>query len=211
MILKIKQKKDGYRFSVDSTLLANFITSKKNDVLLEIGTGSGIISLLLCEKFNIKKIYGIEIQKNLYALAKTNVIKKGFEKKIVLINKDIKEIKKSELPQIDIVFSNPPYRHKNSGRKTSNEEKYLAKHEIAIDLESLIKCAYKFLKDNGKLFLVYPSSRLAELMSVMQKNSIEPKRMQVVYASINSKSKLILIEGVKKGRISLEIEKPIIL
>ena len=208
---EIEQDSKGYKFSTNSLLLSDFVKPKEDDILVEIGTGCGIISILLCKNYKINKIYAVEIQDSLYSFARQNIATSKFEKNITLINKDITKIKRGEIPKADIVFSNPPYIPKNRGRKTINEEKYIAKHEEKLDLKTLIKVSYKILKHKGKICLIYPTKRVDELIFEMKKNDIQPKTLQAVFSSSHSNSKLSLIEGVKNGKNGLDIIKPVIL
>ena len=193
MYKKIKQGKDGYRFSSDSILLSEFIETKKNDTLLEIGTGCGIVSILICRKSKIKTIYAVEIQKRLFDFAKKNIIRNSLQDKIILINKDIKKVSFELVPKVDIVFSNPPYYPCASGRNSPNKEKNIAKHEVSLNLKELVKIAYKFLHNKGSFYVIYPSFRQEEVIYEMKKNKIEFKRKE----KIHTKNRFVLIEGVK--------------
>lgn len=205
------QKKDGYRFAIDAVLLADFVKIKANDKnIIDLGTGSGIIALLLAKCFHHIKITGIELQKGLFELAKENVRLNRLEKQAHIENIAIKDIKRSfKAEGFDSVVSNPPYRRFKTGRINPAEEKAIARHEIKTNLEEIIKISKYLLKAKGSLFLTHLPERLAELIYLLKKYKIEPKRMRLVYSREGEDVVFVLIEAVKAGKEGMRIERPL--
>ena len=205
--LKIIQDKEKYAFTSDSALLANFIDAKKSDCCLEIGCGSGVISILLSYKGNPKEIVAFEIQPSAAELATRNIELNKLENKIRLINAPIQDFKKYvNAGGFDIVFSNPPYMKvgKNS-LINEKEEIAISRHEIKLSLEELIENSSKLLKFGGKLYLVHKADRLAEIFYEMKNHNIEPKRMFFVSPSETAAPNIVLIEGKKGGKPGMKV------
>ncbi len=208
--IKLFQAKNGYRFSVDALLLENFISAKRLEKGLELGTGSGIISILLSKRIKKAKIFAVEIQKPLAGRAKRNVILNGLEGKIEILSKDIKELRKAfPTNEFDFVFSNPPFRKPGTGRLSIFEERAIARHEIEITLPELIKTASYLLKHTGKFYLIYHPFRLTELIEALRKSRLEPKSMRFVHSRIGEEAKMVLIEAVKGSGTWLKIASPL--
>ena len=208
--VKLYQHKDGYRFNIDSVLLASFVSiSKKKANLLDIGTGSGILILLLALKYKGLNYYAIEIQESLYRLAKENFKLNNLN--VNLINADIKNFKELFKPnQFDYIVVNPPYFRVNS-TLSENEELNIARYEITLSVEDIFKASKYLLKDKGKLFLVYPTDRLTELIEFGKKYKLELKRSRFIYPCIECNSTHTLGEFVKGGKVGLKVEKPLII
>lgn len=210
--LKILQKKDGFCFGMDSVLIANFAKiSRKNAIVSDLGTGTGIISILVAGKQNPKKIYAIEIQDELVNMAKRSVEYNNLEDKIEVINADIVGISKGEFnKKFDYVISNPPYKKMNTGLINDNQKKLISRHEIKCTLRDVVYEASKLLKDNGVFYLVHRPDRLCDIFNVMREYKIEPKEIQLVYSHVNEEANLVLIKGVKCGKPFLKVLKPLI-
>ena len=209
--LKIIQNKEGFCFGIDSVLLSDFAKNiKKDSVVVDIGTGTGIISILLSKKAEIKKIYGIEIQEEVADMAKRSVKLNDLQDKIQIINKNIKNIfEEIEPNKIDAIVTNPPYMKKNSGIKNENEIKLISRHEIKCNIEDIIKVSSKLLKDNGELYMVHRPDRLVGIIECLRKNKIEPKKIRFIYSKEEENSNLVLIKAVKNAGEFLKIEKPL--
>ncbi len=215
--IKLFQAKDGYRFSVDALLLENFISAKRLDRGIELGTGSGIISILLAKRVKNTEFIAVEIQKSLADRAKRNVHLNRLDERVEILSKDIKELRKIfSTNEFDFVFSNPPFRKMKSGRLSNYEERAVARHEIEITLPDLIKIASYLLKHSGKFYLIYHPFRLAELISMLRKSRLEPKRMRFVHSrrvesptGSGEGAKMVLIEAVKGSGIWLKIAPPL--
>ena len=213
--LNFHQYKKGYRFSIDSPLLANFVfeREKKDLIYLDIGTGSGVIPIIIdyFDKDNIiKKIYGIEIQEELYKLAIKN--SELNSSNIEFINIDINSISKILEPNsIDIVFSNPPYYKVGNGRISPNLQKSIAKHELKLNLEQLISNSYYLLKNRGKIKIIYPIERFFELTTMLKNRKFGISKIVFIYPLKDKSAKLFLIEAIKGIELETEILPSIII
>lgn len=209
---KIIQDTEGFCFGMDSVLLSDFAKEiKKKSKVIDLGTGNGILGILLCAKTELEKIIGIEIQKESFELANKNIIYNNLEKRFEVINVDVKEISKVlERGIFDVVVSNPPYKKENTGLKNEEKRKTIARHEIMGSLDDFLKATSYLLKDKGVLYLVHRPNRLVDICSTLRKNHLEPKRMKFVYPKIDKEPNLILIKAVKNAKPELRIEKPLI-
>ena len=211
--LKIIQNKNGFCFGIDSILISDFAKDiKNNSVGADLGTGTGIIGILLSAKAKIKKIYGIEVQKDVADMARRSVELNGLENKFEVLNINIKNIgEKIERESLDFVVTNPPYKKLDTGKVNENEYKYISRHECSANLEDFISTSKYLLKDKGTLYMVHRPERLADLMELMRKYKIEPKKIRFVYSMVNKDASLVLIKAVKNARQFLKIEKPLII
>ncbi len=208
--LKVKQSKTGYRYSLDPVLVSHFAKPLPGSKIVDLGTGCGIIPIILAYRISKLQITGVEIQKNLAELAKVNIANNNLQGNIKIISSDMKIYEEFFPSQsVDMVITNPPYTKKNSGRINPDSERAIARHEIKITLEELIKVASSLLKDNGKFVIIYPEKRLTELLSVMKGNGINPDRQRLVYTKNNNIAKLVLQSGIKNGGKGLIIEPPL--
>ena len=206
--LRIIQSRQGYRFSVDALLLAEFVLIKDEDLVIDLGAGSGIISLFLATKRKVAFIVGIELQKELASQAQRNVALNELERKIAIIQGDLRHLPLAR-GFADVVVCNPPYRQQRSGRINPDESKAIARHEIAASLDAILAAAKALLKPGGRLTLIYPANRLTEVFTKMRKEGLEPKRLQIIFPHSASYAKLALIEGRLQGRSGLKILPPI--
>lgn len=205
--LKIIQDKNKYNFTSDSALLANFVSTKKSDKCVEIGCGSGVISILVNHKCSPQKILAFEIQSSMADLAKRNITLNNLSDKIEIINAPIQEFEKYiQKATVDVIFSNPPYMKVNEQSLiNSSKEIAISRHEIKLNLQDLIKCSSNLLKFGGKLYLVHRSERLSEIFAEMHKNQLEPKRMFFVSPSENKNPNIVLIEAQKGAKSGLKV------
>lgn len=212
--MKIVQNENYFNFSLDSVLLPNFVTLKSNiSNIIDFGCGNAPISMILSLKTNDNvKITGIEIQKEIYNLALESVKINNLQNRVNLINDDIKNITNYfDTDSVDVVVCNPPYfKNKEDSNINDNEIKAIARHEILITLDDIIYKAKVILKNGGNLAIVHRTDRLIDIISIMKKNNIEPKKIRFVYPKENSESNLVLIEGTKNGKTGLKILKPLI-
>ena len=209
--LKIIQKNDGFCYGIDSVLLSDFAKNiKNNSVVLDLGTGTGILGFLLIAKTNIKKIFGIEIQKEIADMANRSIVMNNVEDKFEIINCNIKDLENNlKIDSFDAIITNPPYKKMNSGKTNVNEIKLISRHEVKAELSDFIKVSFKMLKDKGTLYMVHRAERFVDIMAEMRKNKMEPKRIRFVYSNETSDSKLVMIEAVKNGKSSVKIENPL--
>ena len=209
--LKIIQKENGFRFGIDSVLLSDFAKSiKKNSIVMDIGTGTGIIGILLCAKTNLKKIYGIEIQKEMAEMARRSVELNSLQEKFEILNYDINninEVLKKET--FDYIVSNPPYKKIDTGLINENENKLISRHEIKCNIEDIARVAFRMLKDKGELYMIHRPERLVDVLSELRKYKLEPKSLRFVHSKVNEAPKMFLIRAVKNGKAFLKVESPL--
>jgi len=208
--LKIFQKKKGYRFSLDAAILAHHVHLKPTDVAVDLGTGCGVIPLILVLRTSSTHIYGIEIQKDLAALASRNVQVNGMEGSITILHRDMNDLKSCLKPgTFDVVFSNPPYREALSGRINPEAERAVARHEIKATLSDVVSVAESLLKASGSFVVVYPAARAIDLVVCMRAYRIEPKRLRLIHPKQGSEAILVVAEGVKHGNPGLDVGSPL--
>jgi len=187
----VLQKKEGYRFSVDAPLLADFIQTKRSDDVLELGAGNGIISLLLSIK-PFKHITALEIQESLADMARRNVKLNNLEGKISIIQEDLRQYNPGK--EFDVIFSNPPYIKKGEGHLSSSLEKSIAKHELKCDIFGILEKAAKLLKNKGRAYFIYVAKRKDDLIQAIEKNSLKIKSLRFVHPRQESPPNLLLAE-----------------
>ncbi len=210
--LKIIQASDSYRFSVDSILLLNFIKLKNYEKIIDLGTGSGIIPLLLLGKKKGLAIYGIEVQKNLADMARRSVELNKLHNNINIIQEDFRNLKNIfKNQQFDVVVSNPPYISLRQGKINPSSSRAIARHEINGDLEDIISISNYLLKNKGRIYLIYRSTKLAKLVMALKKYGIEPKIAKFIHPRPGESANLVLLEGIKSGKEELKIEDPMFL
>lgn len=211
--LKIIQNKNKFCFGIDSVILSDFAKDiKKDSIVIDLGTGTGIIATLLCEKTKLKKIIGIEIQKDIAEMAKRSIDLNKLENKFEIINEDIKNINKMiKSNSIDAIVANPPYKKINTGLKNINESILISKNEIKCNLEDIGKISSKILKDKGSIYMVHRPDRLVEIIEIFKMNKLEPKKIAFVYNKVEEEPILVLIKAVKLAKPFLRILPPIII
>ncbi|OPX35869.1 MAG: hypothetical protein B1H12_08300 [Desulfobacteraceae bacterium 4484_190.2] len=207
--LKLIQSKDGYRFSIDAILLAEFVTIRQGDVVIDLGTGCGVIPLILLLTKLVGYAFGLEIQEELAAQAARNVLLNGFDDKMRVVLGDIKKPPIAE-ESADVVICNPPYRQVKSGRINPDPRRAIARHEIMASIDDILRAARNILRKKGRLAVIYSSVRLADILVRMRRFNLEPKKIQIIYPDLNSGAKLALVEAILGGRPGLKISPPII-
>lgn len=210
--LKIVQNKDYFNFSLESILLPNFVEITPNTKkIIDFCTGNVPIPLVLSTRTK-SEIYAVEIQKEIYELAKETITINNLENRIKLLNSDVKEIYNDfETDTFDLITCNPPYfKKQDDSLINENIIKSIARHEILIELEDIIKISKKLLKNGGSLSIVHRTDRLIEIIDLMKKHNIEPKRLQFIYPKRNKKSNLIMIDGRKNGSTGLTVLNPLV-
>lgn len=198
-------------FGMDAVLLSGFAKAKKGDQVLDLGTGTGIIPILMEAKTEAGHFTALEIQKDSADMARRSVRLNHLEKKIDIVTGDMKEASNLFRPSsFDVVTSNPPYMTNQHGLINPELPKAIARHEVLCTLEDVIREGARLLKPNGHFFLVHRPFRLPEIFAVMQKYRIEPKRLKMVHPFVDKEPNMVLIEGVRDGRPRLTVEKPLI-
>jgi tRNA1Val (adenine37-N6)-methyltransferase len=206
--LKLIQSKTGYRFSIDAILLSQFVTIKRGDRIIDLGTGCGIIPLVLLLTRPVGQTFGLEIQRDLADQASRNIVLNGYENRMGLILGDIKHPPFAP-SSADVVTCNPPYRPKNSGRINPDLQRAIARHEMLASLDDILNAASRTLRAKGRLAMIYPAARLVEVLVRMRGFNLEPKKIRVVYPGMESEAKLALIEASLGGRKGLKVLPPL--
>lgn len=193
-------------------LLSDFAKEiKNNSRVLDLGTGTGIISILLCGKTNLKEIIGVEIQKEVYEMAKKSIELNKLENKFKVLNEDLKSLsKKFPANSFDAIVTNPPYKKDNTGLKNENKLKQISRHEIMCNIEDIAKVSSYLLKSNSSIYMVHRPDRLIDIIEALKKYKLEPKNIRFIYPKINKEPNLVLIKATKCGRSFLKVEKPLI-
>lgn len=209
-IVTILQPKKGFRFTLDSLLLADFCRIKPRDRILEPGAGTGIISLVLAKKFPFARFVADEVEPQAYSLLRLNVENNGLVDNIVTVDRDIGHLSRSIANgAFDIIVANPPYTKFGTGRKSPSPERQRARQDQTGSLNAWL-ALHNLLKNKGRYFLVFPASRAAELLSLLQEKKLEPKRLRLVHPSANKPASLVLIESIKGAGTGLEIMPPLL-
>ncbi len=207
--LRLIQSARGYRFSIDAVLLSQFVTIKPRDVVVDLGAGCGIISLILLLEKPVGYVIALEIQKHLVDQAVRNAALNGFMDRMGVLLADLRQVPLGR-SIADVVVCNPPYRRPGSGRVNPDFERAIARHEIMASLNDILSAANSVLKPKGRVAVIYPAGRLVDLIVRMRAFDFEPKRMQVVYPSMEEESKLVLVEGSRAGKGGVKILPPLI-
>ncbi|SKC83719.1 tRNA1(Val) (adenine(37)-N6)-methyltransferase [Maledivibacter halophilus] len=208
--LKIIQNPKGFCFGVDAVLLSNFCEIKRNAKVVDLGTGTGIIPILIAGKSNAEKIYGIEIQKTVADMARRSVQLNNLGERINIINEDLKEVDKIiDVNSIDVVVSNPPYMSPLGGLQNPESLKAISRHEIKCTLEDIIKITGRLLKHNGHFYLVHRPHRLVDIMCLCRKYKLEPKKIRFIHPNRNKKPNLLLLKCIKAAKPELKFLNPL--
>lgn len=208
--LHVIQKKEGFRFGIDAVLLANFAVIKKGHHVIDLCSGTGIIPFIIAGKTEALKITGIEIQEDMVQMANRSVQFNKLYDRVSFINGDLKNLDLlKSIPKADVITVNPPYKLANSGIVNPNDKMAIARHEICCTLEDVIIACRILLKDNKRMFMVHRPDRLADIITLMRKHKIEPKRIQMVHPNTKKAPNIVLIEGQRDGGAFLKWEPPL--
>ena len=209
--LQIIQKTDGFCFGMDAVLLSGFAAVKPGERALDLGTGTGIIPLLLSAKTEGEHFSALEIQDEIARMAERSVKLNHLENKIEIVHGDIKEASRIfGAASFDVVTTNPPYMTAQHGLTNLHEAKTIARHEVLCNLEDIIRESARLLVPGGRFYMVHRPFRLAEIISLMVQYRIEPKRMRLVYPYVDREPNMVLIEGLRGGKSRMTVEKPLI-
>ena len=208
---QIIQKEQGFCFGMDAVLLSDFAQVKNGGRVLDLGTGTGILPILMEAKTKAVHLTGLEIQPEMAEMAARSVKLNHLEDKIEIVEGDIKEASAIfSHDSFDTITSNPPYMIGQHGLTNPEEPKAIARHEVLCTLEDVVSRTAKLLKPGGHFYMVHRPFRLAEIMTMLVKYKLEPKRMQLVYPYIDKEPNMVLIEAVRGGRSRMTVEKPLI-
>jgi tRNA1Val (adenine37-N6)-methyltransferase len=214
--VRVHQNRNGYRFSVDALLLASFSERPAARNIADFGAGSGIIGLLLARKCPGAKVTLVELQERLARLAEKNIELNRLEDRVGVLRTDIKTLSSRDVDAMsplsfDLVVSNPPYRRAKSGFINPDDEKAIARHEIMLSLEDLVKSGAALLKHHGRFCIIHLPERLAEIIYVMRSSGLEVKRLRCVHSTATAAAKMLLVEAVKGAKAGLKVEMPLII
>lgn len=211
--LKIIQNEKGFCFGIDSVLLSEYAKEiKKDSIIVDIGTGTGIIGILLCGKAEPKKVYGIEVQEDVADMANRSIKLNDLEDKFKVINADIKNVIRDNIIEkntVDAITINPPYKEKNTGVINEADSKIISRHETTATLSDFIEISSKLLKDRGSIYIVHKTERLVDIISKMREYKLEPKRIRFIHPKEGADANLVLIKGIKGANKFLKIDKPL--
>ena len=207
----IYQNDDYFAFSLDSVLLANFVTIKLSDKkIIDFCTGNAPIPMLM--SFRTKaRIFGVELQKEIFDMGVDSIVENKMDDQIELINLDVKNIDSViDAESMDVVTCNPPYfKYKDDSLVNENDVKSIARHEVMLNLEDVLKSARYVLKNGGTFAMVHRPERMIEIINLMQKYNIEPKKIRLVYPKMDKEANILLIEGIKNGKTGLKVMSPL--
>lgn len=208
---RIIQDPGRFCFGMDAVLLSGFAKAKQGDRVLDLGTGTGIIPILMEAKTSAKNLVGLEIQPDSADMARRSVRLNGLEKKIEIITGDIKEAESLfGAASFDVVTSNPPYMTEHHGITNPEAPKAIARHELLCSLEDVISQSSRILKPGGNFFMVHRPFRLVDIFVLLREYKLEPKRMKLVYPFADKEPNMVLIEANRGGRARMRVEKPLI-
>ncbi|MBL0389053.1 tRNA1(Val) (adenine(37)-N6)-methyltransferase [Tumebacillus sp. ITR2] len=211
--LRIIQSDEVFSFSLDAVLLAHYVTLRNRDRVLDMGTGNGVIPLLLASRSELPRragIVGLEIQERLADMAQRNVSGNQLQETIEIVNGDLREaVRHFGHESFDVVTCNPPYRPAGIGDASLNPHVAIAKHEITAKLEDVVTAAAKLLKYQGKFAMVHRPDRLADIIALMKLHKLEPKRLLLVHPRAHLRPNILLIEAIKGGKPELRIDPPL--
>ena len=210
--IQVRQERAGYRFSIDAVLLAHHAAPGSEDRIIDLGTGCGIIALIMAFRNPGIKIYAVELQDELVELAISNVKANRLQNRISVLGTDMKKIKPDHVEgPVDLIVSNPPFRRPGSGKLNPDDQRAVARHEIKANLHDIIDAARRTLKMAGRLVTIYTAERTVDILHQMRTEGIEPKHIRMIHSQSSSDAKLVVVEGLKGGKPGLKIAPPLII
>ena len=210
--IRVKQRRGGYRFSIDAVVLAHHAVPHTGEKVLDLGTGCGIIPLILAYRQPQFTIFGVEVQTELAELAVTNIRENQLEDRITVFCEDMKLLTPAiTAGPVDLVVCNPPFRRQGSGRINPNTQRAVARHEIKANLADIIQTSRRMLRTAGRLILIHSDGRLTDILCRMRTEGIEPKFIRMIHSRQDAEATLIIIGGIKGGRPDLKIAPPLII
>lgn len=206
----LNQPGSGYRFSIDAVILSHLVCPVPGETILDLGSGCGVIPIMLACRHPKINVIGVEIQPALSRLARQNVADNHLSDRIRVIGSDMEHLSLADIGgPVDRVVTNPPYRRLHSGRLNTSSQRAVARHELKIDLEALLLTARRVLRNYGRISIIYPSVRIVDLMTAMRSAGIEPKSLTMIHSKPASPARLVAIEGIKGGRPGLAVGPPL--
>jgi tRNA1Val (adenine37-N6)-methyltransferase len=209
--LSVIQSRAGYRFSIDALLLARFAVVRKGNRVIDLGTGNGVVALILASSEPSLKITGLELQAEMAERAARSAALNGLSDRVSIVQGDVRAPERIfSAGSFDIAVCNPPYRRLASGRINPNGEKRVARHEIKANLSDFVRAAAYLLRRGGAMAVVYPATRMTDLIQTMREEALEPKRVRLVHSFESSEAALVMAEGIKEARSGLKIMPPLV-
>ena len=210
--LELIQNPEKFCFGVDAVFLSDFAKVKPGERVLDLGTGNGIIPILLSAKTKGSHFTGLEIQPEMAKMARRSVSYNGLEEKVDIVTGDIKEAAEIFKPAFfDVITTNPPYMIAEHGLRNPEDAKAIARHEVLCTLDDILRDSMRLLQDKGRFYMIHRPFRLTEIMIKMNHYKIEPKRIQFIYPHINKEPTMVLIEGVRGAKQRVTVEPPIVI
>lgn len=210
--LELIQNPERFCFGVDAVFLSDFVRVKPGETVLDMGTGNGIIPILLSAKTKGMKFTGLEIQPENAEMARRSVAHNGLEERIEIVTGDIREAAELFKPSFfDVITTNPPYMIAEHGLRNAGEAKTIARHEVLCSLDDILRESMRLLQDKGRFYMVHRPFRLTEIMIKMNQYKIEPKRIQFIHPYVDREPVLVLIEGVRGARSRVTVDPPVII
>lgn len=208
----VVQRRDGYRFSLDSLLLARFVEVEGSARIADLGAGNGVVTLSLAVLHHGVEAVGVELQEAMADRARRGVDLNGVGERVRMVTGDVRALDRElARKRFDVVVCNPPYRPPRSGRVNPDAERLLARHEVAGGLADFVGAGASLLQHRGRMCLVYPAERAVELFSVMRRHGLEPRRVRFVHSFAAARATLVLAEGVKGARTGLSVAPPLVI
>lgn len=210
--LRLIQNPDKFCFGIDAVLLSDFAKVRAGETIVDIGTGTGVIPILLTSKCpGAKKYIGIEIQNDMADMAKRSVELNGLSNKVEIIGDNVVDSAKYIANQtVEVVTCNPPYMNDDQGLKNDNESISIARHEISCSLDDIICQANRMLKSRGRLYMIHRPNRLVDLITTLRKYKLEPKKLRMVHPYVGKEATMVLVEAVKGSNAFLKVEPPLV-
>ena len=210
--LELIQDPGKFCFGVDAVFLSDFARVKPGETVLDMGTGNGIIPILLSAKTKGRKFTGLEIQAETAEMARRSVLHNHLEDRVEIVTGDIKEAAEIFKPAFfDVITTNPPYMLAEHGLKNPDDAKAVARHEVLCTLDDILRESMRLLQDKGRFYMIHRPFRLTEILIKMNYYKIEPKRIQFVYPYIDKEPSMVLIEGVRSGKPRVTVEPPVVI
>ena len=206
----VKQPRTGYRYSIDAVILAGHVRPRPEDRVVDLGTGCGIIPLILGFRYTGITLYGVEIQRLLADIARANVADNHLDQRVEILSRDMRTLKSSTFSgPMDVVVSNPPFHPVSTGRINPDSQRAIARHELKVTLEDVLKAAERLLRTAGRFVCIYGSDRLVDLFACMRTCRLEPKFVRLIHSRAGTDARLALVEGIKLGNSGLIAGPPL--
>ncbi len=206
----LNQPVSGYRFSIDAVILSHLARPAAGETVLDLGTGCGVIPIMLAYRHSDIRVVGVEIQPTLASLARMNASANRMAHRVRIVEKDMGQLSPADIGgTVDLVVSNPPYRRRGSGRINADSQKAVARHELSVDLETVLLTAWRMLQPGGRFSIIYPSVRTVDLVAAMRATGLEPKSLTMIHSRRELSARLVAMTGVKDGRPGIEVGPPL--